>query len=808
MQKLLRTGLFGLVFVLTLILLTSLVYAAPVGKVAPVKQMQPKDPNQRTPQQINDIAEHMLRGEQVAPEDKRIAASAYERLLRNHPAPVQPPSIDMTGGPDAFGYSFIDNQSVGGPTFSWITPSGAATDLSSSVANNGDDGTYGPYTLPFSFPMYGTNYSSFYLGNNGYIDFGGVHTGYTGIPNTGSSYAGIYYLPGDMYMVSGQCVVKTEALTSPTRFLIYIYHISYYTSTQRANYSDAEVVLYPDGHILIQYNAFTAGGSYPNVAGIQPPSAPSPNHYLGYVNYSGLGASRAVLFSPPNGPQIGFTPTNISYGTVVTGSGIQTRTAYVKNAGGSTLHVTNITSTTVGHSPSTMTIAAGDSALLTVTWNPLVGGVLADSVVFTSDAINGPTNKLPVSGSAVSIHNLDYSQDFSSATWPSTDWTISGPGAANWVYDANGNGGANGSANYSFYNYNYDPLYQYNTLWSPPLNTVGVSNSILSFDRWYYTTSTTDTLFLVYSTNGGSTFTVIAAMTGNSGANALYTTSTYSYGYYTYPAETSGYLNSAYALPAGALGQPNVQIGFRVSNNHTGYTSKLTIDNVSIANNINPRIAFNPTNLSFPSIGVGSTYNQTVYVKNVGGGPLHVTNITATTVVPTAPLSFTVAVGDSHAIVVGWTPGSVTTLADNVVFTSDASNGPTNNLAVTGSSVAAIASTGGPDTYGYQYITSANVNGPVYNWITPSGGATDRSAALYGDDSSFGPFTFEGGFSFPFYGTSYTQFYFSDNGHLGFTSATAGYGGIPETSYGPTIDFYPGDMYVRANNTRNRVVRT
>ncbi len=73
-----------------------------------------------------------------------------------------------TGGPDAYGYEWIDSDTTGGPTFNWIDISGVGTE----VTGLGDDNVVGPFSIGFEFPYYWYTVNSFYVGSNGYIAFG------------------------------------------------------------------------------------------------------------------------------------------------------------------------------------------------------------------------------------------------------------------------------------------------------------------------------------------------------------------------------------------------------------------------------------------------------------------------------------------------------------------------------------------------------------------------------------------------------------------------------------------------------------
>jgi hypothetical protein len=69
-----------------------------------------------------------------------------------------------TGGPDAFGYDWIDSDAAGGPAFNWVDISATGT----PVMLNGD-WNRGPFEMGFTFPWYGGEYSTFYIGTHGCV---------------------------------------------------------------------------------------------------------------------------------------------------------------------------------------------------------------------------------------------------------------------------------------------------------------------------------------------------------------------------------------------------------------------------------------------------------------------------------------------------------------------------------------------------------------------------------------------------------------------------------------------------------------
>jgi len=75
------------------------------------------------------------------------------------------------------------------------------------------------------------------------------------------------------------------------------------------------------------------------------------------------------------------------------------------------------------------------------------------------------------------------------------------------------------------------------------------------------------------------------------------------------------------------------------------------------------------------------------------------------------------------------------------------------------------ATSGGPDSYGYSFLTSANMSGPAYSWVDITSTGTNITAGL-ADDNYVGPFNI--GFDFPFYWTTANSFYIGSNGYISF----------------------------------------
>jgi hypothetical protein len=83
--------------------------------------------------------------------------------------------------------------------------------------------------------------------------------------------------------------------------------------------------------------------------------------------------------------------------------------------------------------------------------------------------------------------------------------------------------------------------------------------------------------------------------------------------------------------------------------------------------------------------------------------------------------------------------------------------------------VSALANSGGPDNFGYTWKDNLEPGGPSFSFIDITATGTRLGN---GDDATFGPHDF--GFSFPFYGEDYSQFYVSTNGLITLTEPISG----------------------------------
>lgn len=177
----------------------------------------------------------------------------------------EPPGVISlaSGGPDAYGYYFLDSTEAGGPTYSWVEISGTGTQVT-WTGGGIDDGYSDAIGLGFPFWYYGTNYASVYVMTNGWISAVDQETWYQmdDFPNVDGIEAPISPFSRDLDPGSGGAVYYQTLGTAPNRtFVVEYYQIQNYPW---GNPHTFEVILYEGStDILFQYQ--TTHGDTANV---------------------------------------------------------------------------------------------------------------------------------------------------------------------------------------------------------------------------------------------------------------------------------------------------------------------------------------------------------------------------------------------------------------------------------------------------------------------------------------------------------------------------------------------------------------
>jgi hypothetical protein len=158
------------------------------------------------------------------------------------------------GGPDSFGYVWIDSDEPGGPVFKY-------TDISTTgtpVFGLSDDNIVGPFNIGFDFWYYGDVKSQFWINSNGCIGFTSnyITIQNTTLPSNSSVYKDfIAWMWDDLECKTGSSQVFYQSY--PDKLIIQFknYERHYHTGLTM----NAEVEIYKNGKIIILYNNFSQG---------------------------------------------------------------------------------------------------------------------------------------------------------------------------------------------------------------------------------------------------------------------------------------------------------------------------------------------------------------------------------------------------------------------------------------------------------------------------------------------------------------------------------------------------------------------
>jgi len=160
-----------------------------------------------------------------------------------------PPVICGSGGPDNFGYMWIDSNEPNGPEYEWFNIS----TIGQNSGLSGDDNSVS-LTLPFDFEFYGRSQTSVRVSANGYLTFGSDGGVYINDPIPGSNSPNNIIAPfwDDLHQQSGINYYYYDQ--DNHRFIIQYNNWGFFSGGGSLTF---QVQLYENGGIYFYYNSMS-----------------------------------------------------------------------------------------------------------------------------------------------------------------------------------------------------------------------------------------------------------------------------------------------------------------------------------------------------------------------------------------------------------------------------------------------------------------------------------------------------------------------------------------------------------------------
>ncbi len=346
------------------------------------------------------------------------------------------------GGPDAFGYQWIDSNEPGGPTYDFVDISGTGT----AVPLGDDEAAEVP--IGFTFSFYGEDYTSVFISSNGFLTFGIGSGAFTNGPIPAADGTDNLIAPfwDDLDPGDGNGTIYYQDM-GDGRFIVQYDGVPDFPGPGPGTENTFEVILNQNGAILFQYEDIN-GDRIGNTVGIEngdatdglqiafnqayvedglavliqarpafltditPASGTIPanssvtvdftfdatgllgGQYTGEVDLvTSIGTlSVPVVLNVTGMPTVTVSPERLQFGGVIVGATSELD-ATISNNGTSDLEVTAVTSDNAAYTvdfDGPLTIAPGDSAMVTVTFAPTAVGPTPGTLSVVSNASSSP----------------------------------------------------------------------------------------------------------------------------------------------------------------------------------------------------------------------------------------------------------------------------------------------------------------------------------------------------------------------------------------------------------------------------------
>src|SRR5262245_44389098 len=408
---------------------------------------------------------------------------------------VGDPVVQGSGGPDGFGYRWVDSNSPSGPTFAWVDITGIGSPLTLS----GDDATSGAVPIGFDFPFYGNNFNSLRVCTNGWLSFTSTSTAYDNqpLPNGGAPENLVAPFWDDLDFGAAN---RVYTYNDGTRFIVSWIGVPHYDpgGSPGGPYT-FQAILYPTGEIRYQYLSVASPTNSATV-GIQNgtmsvglTTAFNTNYVANNlavrvvplrqwltvtptsgrigaggsqnvsVNFNALGLDGGVFDgvihvqsndpdeNPTNltaqlhvvgAPDIALSPATIDFGTFFVGAN-PTRNLTVSNPGSDQLVVTSVASSDPDVHPdvTSFTLAPHAARNVVLTFSPGSARTLSGTVQVASNDPDSPTASVAVIGQSmpapvVAVNPSDFDVSLNTNGVTSRNLRVTNNGGSNYTFNA------------------------------------------------------------------------------------------------------------------------------------------------------------------------------------------------------------------------------------------------------------------------------------------------------------------------------------------------------------------------------------
>jgi hypothetical protein len=467
-------------------------------------------------------------------------------------------------------------------------------------------------------------------------------------------------------------------------------------------------------------------------------------------------ASNPTLTIPSSGTGVapgtlGSNPTSLSFGSVIVGSK-QSLSETVTNTGGSSVTISQVGISGTGFSLSgitaPVTLTAGQSAILNVTFIPASAGSVSGNVTITSNASN-PALTIPLAGMGVApgaLGSSPSSLSFGSVTVGSNQSlseTLTNTGASSVTISQVGISGTGfslsgittpatltpgqsatftvtftpPSAGSASGNLTVTSSASNPTLTIPLSGTavtpgaLGSNPTSLSFGS--VTVGSNQSLSETVTNTGGSS--VMISQVGISGTG-------FSLSGITTPVTLTAGQSATFTVTLTPASAGSVSGNVTITSTASNPTLTIPLSGTGVAPGA---LGSNPTSLSFGSVTVGSKQSLSGTVTNTGGSSVTISQVgisgTGFSLSGiTTPVTLTA--GQSATFTVTFTPASAGSVSGNVTITSNASN-PTLTIPLSGTGIAPGALGSNPTSLSFGSVTVGS-NQSLSEAVTNTGGSS------------------------------------------------------------------------------------